>query len=411
MKQVAEFVQPGTIEPVTFNLSQLDGPSDLLGAFHQVRDISLKGKLPLVFWDEFDTSLAGDPLGWLRYFLAPMQDGEFQEGQITHPIGRVIFAFAGGTAERMSAFGKGVPAERQKALKLPDFTSRLRGFLDVLGPNRQTTTRSTDPYFVIRRAILLRSLFERVTGQVIRNGELQIDRGVLRALLRVETYRHGARSIESLLSTSLLVGESRFNRSSLPPEAQLDLHVDAQEFLALVHLLELEGELLDGAARAIHDGFCRSREADGYRFGEKTDDAAMTHSALRPFDELPLNEQEQNRDAARDIPRKLATRRYVMMPDRRDESRFEFPNDDLDALAAAEHQRWMDKKLVDGWTPAPELEVPDKDNKRHPDLVPYEDLSDKEQEKDREQIRELVDVLAAVGYTVVRLRDRDPGTN
>ena len=61
--------------------------------------------IPLVFWDEFDTSLDQTPLGWLRYFLAPMQDGSFLEGQVTHPIGRAIFVFAGGTCNRMEEFG------------------------------------------------------------------------------------------------------------------------------------------------------------------------------------------------------------------------------------------------------------------------------------------------------------------
>ncbi len=78
-----------------------------MSAFHQVRDIGLSGKFPLVFWDEFDTSLAETPLGWLRYFLAPMQDGKFQEGQISHPIGRAIFVFAGGTSSSMAEFDKG----------------------------------------------------------------------------------------------------------------------------------------------------------------------------------------------------------------------------------------------------------------------------------------------------------------
>ena len=34
-----------------------------------MRDEALRGKIPLVFWDEFDSSLEGMPLGWLRYFL------------------------------------------------------------------------------------------------------------------------------------------------------------------------------------------------------------------------------------------------------------------------------------------------------------------------------------------------------
>ncbi|HEX2059381.1 MAG TPA: hypothetical protein VHK90_01440, partial [Thermoanaerobaculia bacterium] len=86
------------ITPLTFNLTQFARAEDLRGAFHQVRDVSLRGEIPLVFWDEFDTTYGDKALGWLRYFISPMQDGLFQEDQITHPIGRSIFVFAGGTA-------------------------------------------------------------------------------------------------------------------------------------------------------------------------------------------------------------------------------------------------------------------------------------------------------------------------
>ena len=34
-----------------------------------------------------------------------MQDGKFQEGQITHSIGRCIFIFAGGTSNDFKHFG------------------------------------------------------------------------------------------------------------------------------------------------------------------------------------------------------------------------------------------------------------------------------------------------------------------
>jgi hypothetical protein len=40
------------IEPKEFNLPQFQQPRELFGAFHQVRDVSLSGKMPLVFWDE-----------------------------------------------------------------------------------------------------------------------------------------------------------------------------------------------------------------------------------------------------------------------------------------------------------------------------------------------------------------------
>ena len=108
-----------------------------------MRDIGLSGKIPLVFWDEFDTSLEETPLGWLRYFLAPMQDGKFQEGQINHPIGRAIFVFAGGTSSSMAEFDKGTE-ENFKSAKGPDFVSRLKGYINVLGPN-PVKGRAGDP--------------------------------------------------------------------------------------------------------------------------------------------------------------------------------------------------------------------------------------------------------------------------
>ena len=119
------------IEDITFNLSQFneDNPTDLHQAFHVVRDISLSGKTPLVFWDEFDSK----DLAWLRYFLAPMQDGEFQEGQLTHNIGKSIFVFAGGTCSCMEEFEE--KAHTAVSEKGPDFLSRIKGFINVMGPN------------------------------------------------------------------------------------------------------------------------------------------------------------------------------------------------------------------------------------------------------------------------------------
>jgi hypothetical protein len=105
VEQIAKSTRSDEIEKLTFNLSQFESSEELLDAFHQVRDFGLKGNIPLVFWDEFDTELDGKPLGWLRHFLAPMQDGSFQEGQITHPIGRAIFVFAGGTSHHLESFG------------------------------------------------------------------------------------------------------------------------------------------------------------------------------------------------------------------------------------------------------------------------------------------------------------------
>ncbi len=93
-KEIAKEVVGAKTPFLEFNLSQFKGVEELIGAFHQVRDKVLEGDTPVVFWDEFDSG----SYRWLQYLLAPMQDGKFQEGQITHPIGKCIFVFAGATS-------------------------------------------------------------------------------------------------------------------------------------------------------------------------------------------------------------------------------------------------------------------------------------------------------------------------
>lgn len=63
IKQVAKAVRREKSEPLTYNVSQFDSPQDLVGAFHEIRDHTLKGTVPLIFFDEFDSSFNGESLG------------------------------------------------------------------------------------------------------------------------------------------------------------------------------------------------------------------------------------------------------------------------------------------------------------------------------------------------------------
>lgn len=407
--QVAKSLARGEIEVLEFNLSQFDGPQELSAALHQVRDVALSGQIPLVFWDEFDTPLDGKPLGWLRYFLAPMQDGAFREGQLTHSIGRALFVFAGGTSHRIEEFGQQLDAESYRAAKVPDFVSRLKGYVNILGPNPPELTtggsEGSDAYFGIRRAILLRSILQRNAPRLFHQEKgktlLNIDRGVLRAFLEVNRYKHGIRSMESIVAMSHLAGRQSYDRSSLPAQVQLDLHVDGEEFLALVQQLEIEGDLLETLAEAHHRIFCENMRKKGYRPGPVTDEEQKTHSALIPYEDLPEDEKAQNRAAVRDIPNKLARSGYIMIPARSNEPPFEFPGLHLEQLAKMEHARWMRQKQQDGWRHAEET---DKRRKLHEALLPWDELSEQQREKDRVLVREIPRILAHAGYTVVQLQ-------
>jgi len=357
-----------TVKKLDFNLSQFKEPRELQGAFHRVRDTVLQGSIPLVFWDEFDTSLGGQQLGWLRHFLAPMQDGHFLEGETLHPIGRAIFVFAGGTAFSMAEFTS-QRASMFKAAKGPDFASRLKGHIDIAGPNPNPDPES-DPHYILRRAILLRHMLEDAAPQLFADGrgggELNIDVGVLRAFLEAECYRHGARSMESLLGMSLLAGRTRFERSSLPTTAQLNLHVDSANFLERLGYDVFDDDTLERMARRHHAFYCA--------------EATPAAIAARPYlgmayDDLPEDIKESNREAVRDIPRKLAAAGYIAIRAQAGASAKDFPGPEIERQAEMEHDRWMRSKIAAGW----QFGVPrDNQAKRHNWLLPWDAASEEE---------------------------------
>ncbi|MFE8948224.1 hypothetical protein [Streptomyces sp. NPDC007856] len=220
----------GAEEALTFNLSQFASPRDFIGALHQVRDGCLAGVVPLVFWDEFDTTLGTSELGWLRFFLAPMQDGKFQEEQVTHHVGRCIFVFAGGTSKSYAEFLE--KSSVFKNAKVVDFASRLRGYVDVVGVNPPSGS-IVDLRVLARRAILLNEFLKRAGIKEGEDGRIAVDDEVARAFLKIPNYRNGTRSMEAIVDMSRLHKGGRFGRSSLPPKTQLELHVKASDFLRL----------------------------------------------------------------------------------------------------------------------------------------------------------------------------------
>jgi plasmid stability protein len=128
------------------------------------------------------------------------------------------------------------------ANKAPDFLSRLSGYVDITDLDHGRG--KLDPAVTIRRAVRLRMVLKQSAGNLVQSfpGEkntlherVNIDANVLRAFLRVRAYKHGARSMEAIVKMSALSGRKRFDPSNLPPAEQLGLHVDAAEFISLLH--------------------------------------------------------------------------------------------------------------------------------------------------------------------------------
>ncbi len=68
-------------------------------------------------------------------------------------------------------------------------------------------------------------------------------------------------------------------------------------------------------------------------------------------------------------------------------------------LAGNTHDVWAQDRIREGWRYGPRR---DDEKKTHPCLVPYEDLPESEKEYDRRMGRELLAVLYAMGYRVVK---------
>ncbi|RMZ44962.1 hypothetical protein AFCA_010488 [Aspergillus flavus] len=311
-----------------FDLSRFKGYPDLVKEFSMLQTVKLSGKLPVALFKNYNCKLGEKNLGWLQYFLAPMQDGEFlDEYGAPQPLTPGIFFF------QETGLPQDLAPEVERAAKKPDFESRLRGYInardgvhstedvshvkttlrnylqpsnkrgqarplsigvsantdftldkiielvngvldeikrarqdtlpsnvldsnvplptsikrkweacvkgtvDIAGPN---PIASDDKMYQIRRAILLRAQLQQRLGRQ-HDESIAMDEGFLDAFLDTKEFRHGARSIEVILDMSKLPEKlpDRYNISAeiFPAKTQLELQVDASEFLKHAKLL------------------------------------------------------------------------------------------------------------------------------------------------------------------------------
>ena len=202
-----------------------------------IRQTADLNRIPFVFFDEFDCNHTGH-LGWLKTFLSPMEDAyvSVERGKLN--LSRSIFVFAGGTTLNYKDFScDSLPPTDQNridfiAAKGLDFVSRLRGHIDIKGIN---PLDPTDKGFIIRRAVLLRKYFKEFhyTQQTEFAELASVDYGVLDAMLMVDSYKHGARSMRALLAMCAPLNR-RIEKASLPATAQLEMHVNSSEFYSIM---------------------------------------------------------------------------------------------------------------------------------------------------------------------------------
>ncbi|WP_432837918.1 RyR domain-containing protein [Dactylosporangium sp. CA-092794] len=156
-------------------------------------------------------------------------------------------------------------------------------------------------------------------------------------------------------------------------------------------------DIYERLAQLTHHNYLRRELQKGNTMGSSP--------TMVAWEELADEYKNANVAQTRDIGRKLAAVGCTVAP-RTDGSGVDLADDPLlDVLAEHEHERWMDESTKQGWTWG---EQRDNTAKRHPSLIPWEKLSEAEQEKDRAAVREIDDVLADCGLQIVRFAPAQP---
>ncbi len=154
--------------------------------------------------------------------------------------------------------------------------------------------------------------------------------------------------------------------------------------------------MLRKLAKAIHSRYLQEMR------NRDTSDSASVYPGdqdqfLMEFDELPDDIKFSNIDNAWHIATKLLSAGYRIKPVKAgfEAITLRLSEAEIETMARTEHDRWSWDKRLNGWIFG---NIKDNSKKTHPGLIPYEDLSESEKEKDRELVRLIPSLLKDIGY-------------
>ena len=151
-------------------------------------------------------------------------------------------------------------------------------------------------------------------------------------------------------------------------------------------------------SQAVHENYLRKRIEEGMLIGQKR--------SMVPWEDLPEDLRASNRRQVDMIRSKLHAAGYGIEPLTDWEAlSLTLPRDKIELMAMHEHEHWMRERLRDHWTYAPGDEDPKR--KRHPDLLPWDELPEHVKDKDRQTVVDLPGLLARAGFQITPLRSKD----
>jgi hypothetical protein len=261
--------------------------------------------------------------------------------------------------------------------------------------NGKVVYNEKDIQYPVRRALFIRGLCGKKGDDI-----LNIDYGLLNALIKTRKFTHGSRSLEKILSYLKTKNSNKLQRSNLPTISILDMMVE-KDFLG--HLDEdkfFEFQAFKIAPQ-IHKNWMKIGDMQGWKLEYHKD-----------YNYLPAQMKEDNIAAARRIQKVLDALKpeYNLPIVSKKEADFyevfDFKKiagipDLMEKMAIEEHKGWMETKLEAGWN----FGVSRNDDKMiHNCIIGWEDekLSEKDKNKDKDAIKNYPDVLKEAGFVIVQ---------
>jgi serine phosphatase RsbU (regulator of sigma subunit) len=183
----------------------------------------------------------------------------------------------------------------------------------------------------------------------------------------------------------------------------VELKKKGYEIIRPEEIAEINEKLVGKLARAIHSKYQHQIRKQN-SVPEKDIYMSWIHNAGEnankisdDFDHLPEEIKQSNLDNAYHIPTKLLAAGYKIRPFRKGfkQAALHLSEEEIETMAMVEHIRWCWDKILNGWYYG---KTRDDKKKLHPSIIPYEDLSESEKEKDRELIRLIPALLQDIDY-------------
>ena len=203
---------------------------------------------------------------------------------------------------------------------------------------------------------------------------------------------------------SRLAGASRYTPSCLPLAAQLDIHVDVQDFMRKLSFEQMMGEAVEQYAFTAHEKYRQKHLADAQARGATPKELSL----VRQEPEIGgLERPGRVLQGGPPLPDPLSwgaagvfqhEHRPAPRPSRAADTIMDLYGPVLEQLSELEHERWMKDKRADGWRYGKR----DSELKLHPDMRPYQELDESTKEFIRMSVRNVPDYLKEIGYELYR---------